>query len=58
MKKLIFALTLMFVAGTASAGFTCQQVGQFTYCNDTAGGYGTSGGSVTCQTVGDFTYCN
>jgi hypothetical protein len=54
MTKLILAaaLALVALAAPASAGSTCNQIGQFTYCSD------TNGNRVTCNRIGQFTYCN
>ena len=40
------------LASNAWAGYTCQRVGQFTYCSD------QYGNQTTCQKVGNQTYCN
>ena len=39
----------------ASAGWTSQKIGNFTYINGTGS---SSGSRVSCQTIGSFTYCN
>jgi hypothetical protein len=54
MKILILATALIGFTGIlpASAGVTCQKIGNFTYCTD------SYGGRTTCQKIGSFTYCN
>lgn len=45
MKSLILAAVAALSIGTANAT-TCQQIGQFTYCDD----------GTTAQRIGQFTY--
>ena len=52
--SLALATLISTMAVPASAGVTCQTIGQFTYCTGPVG----SGQRVTCQTIGQFTYCN
>jgi hypothetical protein len=47
------ALTAYTITGPALAGWTCQQVGNFTYCHNSQ-----TGQRYTCQQVGNHTYCN
>ena len=66
-------LLLALLPTAALAGETCQQIGSFTYCNQTPSpspyppplpplGWGsvapTPPPTTTCQQIGSFTYCN
>jgi len=54
MRRIVIAmLALIALSAAASAGWTCNQVGDYTYCHDYA-----TGQSYTCNRVGNYTYCN
>ena len=56
MKMISLVLAVMAggaaMASSANAGWTGNQIGSFTYWNNSS-----TGQSITCNQIGNFTYC-